>query len=376
MRTFVHLALPLAALLSSDPVHSRAEDVESLVARAEAETSARALTLPDGRPLCFLPVSVARGSEVHFVRAARGAELAGDDASPYGVIDLELEPMEAPVILMLGSYEPIIWRVSVAEGARLRGVHLTGDPASLVTGLPPDVPVTLRFDKDAIGTRQAADCPLPAATETNPDEPGPHRLALSSVYTPFPWFGVFWLDRMVLSDIERHLQLYADVPLRSFQQVADAREPVTVSPRSTAFYEKRRREGRAWLEALTPPDLAMLPPDAPVLDVPERLSGVEASRWIIAQSYAVRMSKALFEYVCDLDRAKMEARGIPAPRGDLTCRYGGFEGRNRIVLLGKVRVQLPSCHGGGVHVWVPAGAELQMQRNCLWLVSGMSKGGN
>ncbi len=64
-----------------------------------------------------------------------------------GQVDIYVAPTEKPVVLTLGSYEPVVWAIHKAEGARVAGVLVRGFHDQAVTGT--DAPV--RFSTRASG---------------------------------------------------------------------------------------------------------------------------------------------------------------------------------------------------------------------------------
>lgn len=56
-------------------------------------------------------------------------------------IDVVVNITDAPVVLMLGAYEPTVWAISWTEGSRLAGILVSGNHRQVVAGLPDAIPV-------------------------------------------------------------------------------------------------------------------------------------------------------------------------------------------------------------------------------------------
>ncbi len=88
---------------------------------------------PSSTPLAGLP----KNAKVEAVGVYQGTRTSGRTSSEgrnMGVVDVLVRPGPRPLILVLSSYEPVQWRISLATGARLAGVLLSGYHQSLVTG--------------------------------------------------------------------------------------------------------------------------------------------------------------------------------------------------------------------------------------------------
>lgn len=57
------------------------------------------------------------------------------------LMDVVVNQRDAPVALMLGSYEPTVWNIGWSRGTRIVAVLVGGYHRQVVTGLPADVPV-------------------------------------------------------------------------------------------------------------------------------------------------------------------------------------------------------------------------------------------
>lgn len=62
-------------------------------------------------------------------------------AGEMGRVDVEVQPTDKPVILVLTSYMEVNWHIKRAEGARIKKVIVSGYFEQEVTGLPADVPL-------------------------------------------------------------------------------------------------------------------------------------------------------------------------------------------------------------------------------------------
>lgn len=133
-------ALPEA---SARPVEGATPAADGTVPFAfEAPSRPEAATATE----CALPVPAADQPAKVFAAGAYGGRDLGfqidQSGSEAGRIDVAVnQPGGAPVILMLGSYDPTIWHVGWSRGTRIAAVLVGGYHRQVVTGLPKDVPV-------------------------------------------------------------------------------------------------------------------------------------------------------------------------------------------------------------------------------------------
>ena len=68
-------------------------------------------------------------------------------------MDVAVNQPDAPVVLMLGSYEPTVWSIGWTSGTRILAVLVSGYHRQQITGLPASVPVRVSTyeDKGACG---------------------------------------------------------------------------------------------------------------------------------------------------------------------------------------------------------------------------------
>ncbi|MDR1084053.1 MAG: hypothetical protein LBP22_04145 [Deltaproteobacteria bacterium] len=59
------------------------------------------------------------------------------------LIKVAVNSPERPVLLMLGTYEPTVWRIEWTEGTRILGVMVSGYHSQFVSGLPPRTPMLI-----------------------------------------------------------------------------------------------------------------------------------------------------------------------------------------------------------------------------------------
>lgn len=85
--------------------------------------------------------------EVHVIGVYEGSHPpnAGHGSGVPYQIDVAVKGKTVPVVLVLMSYEPVAWRFSVDDGARVSEVILSSYHHAQVMGLGPEVPV-LRQD--------------------------------------------------------------------------------------------------------------------------------------------------------------------------------------------------------------------------------------
>jgi len=81
--------------------------------------------------------------EVHVIGVYEGSyppNAGHGSPTPYQ-IEISVKERKHPVVLVLMSYEPIEWRFTLDEGARVTEVILSGAHPSRVRGLHPDVAI-------------------------------------------------------------------------------------------------------------------------------------------------------------------------------------------------------------------------------------------
>jgi hypothetical protein len=91
----------------------------------------------DGTPVIGGPLlAAAKGAQIEGVgvyESKNGSHGAGQPGVP-GVITIALRPAPKPIVLVLSSYEPVLWRITGARAANLKAVLLGGPAASAVSG--------------------------------------------------------------------------------------------------------------------------------------------------------------------------------------------------------------------------------------------------
>lgn len=96
---------------------------------------------------CVLPMPATGEPAKVFAAGAYGGRDLGfqidQSGNEAGRIDVAVNHPGAPVILMLGSYDPTIWHVGWSRGTRIAAVLIGGYHRQVVTGLPKDVPVLI-----------------------------------------------------------------------------------------------------------------------------------------------------------------------------------------------------------------------------------------
>lgn len=85
---------------------------------------------------------------VVYVAGAYGGQKLGwplDNISGHEgtLIRVEVNSPERPVLLMLGAYEPTVWRIEWTKGTRILGAALSGYHSQFVSGLPSSTPVLI-----------------------------------------------------------------------------------------------------------------------------------------------------------------------------------------------------------------------------------------
>jgi|GEM_PF-6091866 len=68
----------------------------------------------------------------------------GRETRPSGLVKVGVNSPDQPVLLLLSSYNSVLWQIAWTEGTELQGVLVTSyDPGSRLTGLPGSVPVQI-----------------------------------------------------------------------------------------------------------------------------------------------------------------------------------------------------------------------------------------
>ena len=85
---------------------------------------------------------------VVYVAGGRGGQKLGwpiDRISGHegNLVKVAVNSPERPVLLMLGAYEPTIWRIEWTEGTRILGAMMSGYHSQFVSGLPPKTPLLI-----------------------------------------------------------------------------------------------------------------------------------------------------------------------------------------------------------------------------------------
>jgi hypothetical protein len=99
----------------------------------------RLFELPEDAPLHAVAVYQPEQPPLRDFQAVRNSIMSGGDEKPYP-IDVRVE-MPGEIVLVLTTYSPAIWRVSVAPGSRVAAVLSISYHPSRVEGLAPDTPV-------------------------------------------------------------------------------------------------------------------------------------------------------------------------------------------------------------------------------------------
>lgn len=100
---------------------------------------------PPAPTACAFPGLVLPKSAKVFAAGAYGGARQGfqiDDSGHEATrMDVAVNQRSAPVVLMLGAYEPTVWNIGWTSGTRILAVLVSGYHRQVVTGLPIGVPV-------------------------------------------------------------------------------------------------------------------------------------------------------------------------------------------------------------------------------------------
>jgi hypothetical protein len=137
------VASPPATSAASEPTATPADAdgtipfaFEAPAQPSETPPSECALPMPaTGKPAKVFAAGAYGGRDLGFQ-----IDQSGNEA---GRIDVAVNHPDAPVVLMLGSYDPTIWHVGWSRGTRVAAVLVGGYHRQVVTGLPKDVPVLI-----------------------------------------------------------------------------------------------------------------------------------------------------------------------------------------------------------------------------------------
>jgi len=92
----------------------------------------------------FDGLAIPHGTKVYAAGAYSGRKLAfqiDDSGHEATLMEVAVNRPQAPVILMLGAYEPTVWSIGWSQGTTLVAVFVSGYHKQVVTGLPATVPV-------------------------------------------------------------------------------------------------------------------------------------------------------------------------------------------------------------------------------------------
>ncbi len=98
-----------------------------------------------------MPMNLLPLHPLHAVVVYQGTAVRPDPDpldTPQGIIDITVEKTEGPVTLLLMSYDPVDWRVSLAPGGRVGSVILRGYHRQTIRGLATTVPINLLSFED------------------------------------------------------------------------------------------------------------------------------------------------------------------------------------------------------------------------------------
>ncbi|WP_255991564.1 hypothetical protein [Chitinolyticbacter albus] len=110
---------------------------QSLMQRSRVGSEIGAPEAPAARIAARPQAGLPPNAQVEAVGVYQGTNISGETASngrKLGSVDVRVRRSSSPIILVLSSYEPVQWNLSVDAGTQLAGVLLSGYYPSRVTG--------------------------------------------------------------------------------------------------------------------------------------------------------------------------------------------------------------------------------------------------
>ncbi|MGN6237267.1 hypothetical protein [Dyella sp.] len=135
-----HVAAPVAGSLSAPPAPIRAAGTDEAIKPFDFAGTSGGI----GPAVCrFDGLQLPPGTKVYAAGGYGGAaqsfqiDQSGHQATR---MDVAVNQPSAPVVLMLGSYEPTVWNVGWSPGTRILAVLVSGYHRQVINGLPSGVP--------------------------------------------------------------------------------------------------------------------------------------------------------------------------------------------------------------------------------------------
>ena len=284
-----------------------------IVTDALKDTQAGLLKSGTDMPRCFLPQSIIRKSQVHFLEATYKSDNVYQDAltkENYNIIDVNVKKTGAPIVLMLtGHAKNTIWNVSTEDGVDIAGVHLyyrfseDSGKSSYIRGIDSNVPITKSPHVTIRGrgcySEQADDKTIVGGS----DDFTRQISFLAKVTTEFAHFPTLGLR------IEGALRVYADKSASSHQFVDGAK--AEISNEIIKEFKEVKQSGKAALEAFDPYWFDKPPEDTSVVEVPFDVDrSVNGWMWLIENGYAERTTVEIGNKLCELDQDYGRSFGI------------------------------------------------------------------
>src|SRR5205823_6221446 len=89
-------------------------------------------------------LAAAAGAELHIV-GTYWSEVgsAGErvDGNAGGVVEVEVRPTDKPIVLVLTSWFSVVWKLKLADKARVKALILGGGYGQEIANVPADIPV-------------------------------------------------------------------------------------------------------------------------------------------------------------------------------------------------------------------------------------------
>jgi len=310
---------------------------------------------PNGLPRCFLPSDILEGAEAHVIRVGSSGEIPDAESDAFqGTITVWVERSEKPMLLYIKASEMNAFRFRIAKDANLAGIHIEGRFPQYVLTLPEGVPLTLHHSK-ARASGVPNDCSGGEYTRPPRDTPILYRIDGTTVPIDYLYGGGRERKYRDFLILQHELQERVGVPIAAYwaPQLGRYSElPAVVPDIGPVRFQDNIRRGHAWYADNPPPDLPLLPPDAPTLVVPDMDNDLDAADYVVSQGYAIEETKDINAWLCGEITAKHWAAGVSADPS--SCDYGHrieWRARRSLILLGPIELGRATSAGDVALRW-------------------------